>query len=163
MSHLDRTYAQALKSTSHNFFELNSKNQQLESDNDSLKEKLESLQKKLESYENESNNLKDTQNYCAICHDNVPDSKSVITFGCCKKKLCCGCAMNWYYQCTDTHKVCPLCKQSNDYGETHYEKSKENNRQLLTSLQNMKKISKDLSDVYYTVKNAYTSNNIYEG
>ena len=155
MSHLDRTYAQALKSSSHNFFELNSKNQQLENENASLEIKLKDLQKKCESLENENFGLKKSQRYCAICHDNVPDTKSVITFGCCKNTLRCKCSMNYYYQCTDTHKTCPLCKQSNDYGETHFEKSKEKIRHLYDSLMNMKKISRDLNAVYQTVKIAW--------
>ena len=155
MSQLDRTYAQALKSTSHNFSELDSKNQKLENDNAILEARCESLEKKLESHKNEIFDLKKSQRYCAICQDNVPDNKSVITFGCCKNTLCCKCSMNYYYQCTDTHKTCPLCKQSNDYGETHFEKSKDKIRHLHDSLMNMKKISRDLNAVYQTVKIAW--------
>lgn len=161
MSQLEKTWAQIVKSENRD-----SSNFIINEQTVLLIQKLEneksSLERELEHYKNESNNLKRKRNYCSICCDNVPDNKSFITFSCCNQTLCSDCAMNWYYQCTNTPKNCPLCNQTNDYGETHFKKIKENNKQLKTSLENMVKLSKDLKQVYTTVKNAYTSSNIIQ-
>ena len=148
MPPISKTYAQVAITNLEN----DSRIEYLKKENQRLLEELEKRQ---------NNKVTDNQRYCAICRENVPDSKSIIIFGCCKKSICCTCSMNHYYQCTaDSANTCPLCRQNNDYGDTHFEKSRRNNENLEKGLNQLIKISETLQTVYNGVKTVYDSDNI---